>query len=151
MRKLIIILGLVLFVLVSCGKDLSPQEQLTEDIQKIEDYLSENGLTAESTESGLHYIIDREGSADKPSLNSTVVVRYEGRFLDDEVFDGTGNQTVSFPLRNVIPGWQEGIPLFGRTGSGTLFIPSALGYGSNPPPGIPENAVLIFDVELIDF
>jgi FKBP-type peptidyl-prolyl cis-trans isomerase len=33
----------------------------------------------------------------------------------------------------------------------TLLLPSALGYGNNPPPGIPKNAVLIFDVKLVDF
>ena len=151
MKKLLFIAP-VLLLLFSCNNDLSPEEQLEDDIQKIQNYLTENGLTANATESGLHYIIENEGSSDKPNLNSVVEVRYEGRFLDDEIFDGTqGNQSVTFPLRNVIQGWQEGIPLFGRSGSGTLFIPSALGYGDNPPPGIPENAVLIFDVELLDF
>ena len=39
----------------------------------------------------------------------------------------------------------------GKGGKGTFFIPSALGYGPNAIGNIPENSVLIFEIELIDF
>ena len=57
----------------------------------------------------------------------------------------------TFPLLNVIAGWQEGIPLFSKGGEGKLFIPASLGYGYNASNGIPGGSVLIFDIELIDF
>ena len=50
----------------------------------------------------------------------------------------------------MIQGWQEGIPLFSEGGIGKLLIPSALGYGNRSVGNIPENSVLIFDVELMD-
>ena len=54
----------------------------------------------------------------------------------------------TFPLSNVIQGWQEGIPLFSEGGSGVLLIPSALGYGGQAVGSIPANSVLIFEVSL---
>ncbi|MFN9955636.1 MAG: FKBP-type peptidyl-prolyl cis-trans isomerase, partial [bacterium] len=72
--------------------------------------------------------------------------------LDGTIFDQTtGNQTATFPLANLIPGWQEGIPLLQKGGKGTFLLPSALGYGPNPVGPIPANSVLIFEIELIDF
>lgn len=146
-----LLLACMLFA--SCQKDesLSPEEQLAADIEKIESYLTENNISAQSTASGLHYIIETEGSGDHPTLADEVTVFYKGYFLDGKVFDGTGANPVTFPLNRVITGWQEGIPLFKKGGKGKLFLPSALAYGNRPPQGIPANAVLIFDVELVDF
>ncbi len=135
-----------------CKKDdLSPEKQLEKDLEKIQNYLTAKNLSAQSTASGLHYIIEVEGTGENPTINDKVTVFYKGYYLDDVVFDQAAASPVTFPLANVIPGWQEGIPLFKRGGKGKLFLPSYLAYGSHPPYGIPKNAVLIFDVELVDF
>ena len=68
---------------------------------------------------------------------------------DGTVFDQSTSAGISF-LTNVILGWQEGIPMFSEGGTGKLLIPSPLGYGNRAVGNIPENSVLIFDVELID-
>jgi FKBP-type peptidyl-prolyl cis-trans isomerase FkpA len=154
MSKLLFLSSLFLSLALYTGcipDPISAEERLASDIKKIEDYLTKNNLTAESTESGLHYIIEVEGTGGHPNLDSEVTVNYKGYFTDDDVFDQTSGTPISFPLRNVIVGWQEGIPLFKKGGKGKLFLPSRLGYGASPPPGIPSNAVLIFDVELVDF
>ncbi|HSX32179.1 MAG TPA: FKBP-type peptidyl-prolyl cis-trans isomerase, partial [Candidatus Saccharimonadales bacterium] len=59
-------------------------------------------------------------------------------------------QPVSFPLGNVIQGWQEGIPGMKVGGTRRLIIPAAKAYGASPPQGsnIPANADLVFDVTL---
>jgi FKBP-type peptidyl-prolyl cis-trans isomerase FkpA len=125
--------------------------QLKEDIAKIEQYLIDNNVTAEKTESGLHYIITQVGTGIKPVNTSIVEVRYKGYFLDKVVFDETtGNETISFRLNGVIKGWTEGLQYFREGGKGTLLIPSGLAYGSNQRQGIPANSVLIFDIELVD-
>jgi FKBP-type peptidyl-prolyl cis-trans isomerase FkpA len=122
------------------------------DMDKIEAYLADNNLTATATASGLYYIITQEGTGDHPNLLSSVTVRYKGYLLDGTVFDQTtGNQTVTFPLANLIQGWQEGIPLLKKGGKGTFFCPSDLGYGSQQVGSIPPNSVLIFEIELVDF
>ena len=134
----------------SCKKDdsLSESEQLVVDVKLIENYLSEHQLTAEKTNSGLHYIISDPGTGGHPNINSTVTVQYTGKLLDGTEFD---SGTATFPLRNVIKGWQEGIPLFKLKGRGKLFIPSYIGYGPSGSNSIPPNAVLVFDIYLISF
>ncbi len=134
----------------ACSDDEGDQHAT--DLRLIEDYLADNALTAESTNSGLHYIITREGTGDHPTLQDEVTVGYRGYLLDGTVFDQTtGGQTITWPLSGFIPGWQEGIPKLKAGGEGTFFIPSRLGYGAQPQPGIPANSVLIFDVQLVSF
>ena len=145
-------LALFSILLFSCKDGLTPEQQLQKDIGKIEDYLAKNNLTAESTASGLHYIITKEGTGGNPSLSSTVTVNYVGKLLKNEnIFDQTNGSPATFPLKNLIQGWQEGIPLLKKGGKGTFFIPSALGYGPYGSGDIPANAPLIFEIELVNF
>ena len=52
----------------------------------------------------------------------------------------------------VIQGWDEGISYFNKNAKGTIYIPSYLGYGERGSGGvIPPNAVLVFEIELIDY
>ena len=136
---------LFLFVLISCKKDINQIDQ-----QVIEQYILENNLVAESTNSGLYYIIDNQGSGEKPNIYSTVTIAYTGKLTDGEIFDQSSSTGATFPLYNLIQGWQEGIPLFNEGGSGTLLIPSSLGYGSQAVGNIPKNSVLIFEINLIE-
>lgn len=147
---LLIILLSVSFSSCDKDEDVSESEQRVIDIEKIEAYLETNNLNADKTDSGLHYIISSAGSGGYPNLGSNVTVQYTGRLLDGTEFD---SGTATFPLTNVIQGWQEGIPLFKRGGRGQLFIPSYIGYGASGSSSgsIPPNSVLIFDIYLISF
>lgn len=148
------ILLLALLSLLGCRKDDSAAKQLETDVLIIEEYLAAKGLTAERTASGLHYIIQDPGSGTGfPNVNSRVTVGYKGYLTNDQVFDQSpAGQPASFFLFQVIRGWQEGIPLLRKGGKALLLIPSALAYGPNSPSAlIPPNAVLIFEVELVDF
>lgn len=147
---LILVLGLCIFI-YSCGSD-DDNAQLDTDIMLIEQYLEDNNLTAQRTESGLHYIITNEGDGNHPASNDAVTVMYVGQLLDGTIFDRTqAGQSRTFPLTNLIKGWQEGIPLLSKGGSGKFFLPSELGYGNRVNGQIPANSVLIFDISLVDF
>ena len=122
--------------------------QLDEDI--ILHYISDNNLNAEPTGSGLYYVINSTGNGEFPNINSLVTVAYKGTLTNGTIFDQSSSSGATFPLSNVIQGWQEGIPLFSEGGSGILLIPSALGYGSQSVGNIPENSVLIFEVTLLN-
>ncbi len=133
----------------SCGDDtLSIEEQLKVDTGLIEDYLKSKNLTAQKTSDGIYYIIQTEGSVEKPKITTEVTVTYKGYFLDGTVFDSATK--AKFRLYDVIQGWQIGIPKFGRGGKGTLLIPSKYGYGSREINGR-SFAVLAFDIEVVDF
>jgi FKBP-type peptidyl-prolyl cis-trans isomerase FkpA len=143
-------------VLVSCGSDESETfesqaEVDTRNDQEIIDYLNANNITGTVvTPTGTHVKVDVEGSEEKPTLNDNVTVTYQGYLLNGDVFDGT-TTPITFPLTNVIFGWQEGIPFFGRGGSGSIYIPSRRAYGRRGIGSIPPDAVIIFDVEIVDF
>ena len=151
MRYLLFVFATLLFL--SCEKGLTDEQQLQADIKKIKDYLADHNLTAQSTASGLHYIITAPGTGGHPKLTSMVSVNYIGKLLKNEnVFDQTTGTPRTFLLGNLIEGWQEGIPLLQKGGKGTFFVPSALGYGPSGYGGdIPANAPLIFEIELVDF
>lgn len=142
MRHLILLLILSISIF-SCSKD---------DNTTIKEYLEKNNIEAEFHDSGIYYTIEKLGTGGHPNINSTVTTHYKGYYLDDEEFDSShGGDPLKFGLRQVIKGWQIGIPFFQKGGKGTLFIPPHLGYGSNPPGDIRDNAPLAFDIELIDF
>ncbi len=153
MRLSLLLLTAFSLSLSSCLKDIvTPEEQLIKDKETIENYLKSKNLTAQSTASGLYYIIEQPGGGGHPTLQSTVTVEYKGYFTNGAVFDQTeAGKTASFPLNKVILGWQEGIQLFQKGGKGVLLIPSGLGYGPNGQGPIPANSVILFDVSLIDF
>ncbi len=136
---------LTLVFLASCTED--------EELLNLDQYIVENNLEVQTTDSGLRYIIDFPGNGEMPTIEDEVRVRYKGFTTDGEVFDHNLVDGVTSPLTNFIPGWIEGIQLFGKGGTGRLFIPSFLGYGSNPPEGIGirSNADLIFEIELVNF
>lgn len=99
---------------------------------------------------GLFYEILEPGNDVRPSPSDTVVVHYEGRFLDNTVFDSTAGQApMSFKLNEVIPAWTQGIPLVGEGGKIKLYVPSKLGYGDEGRPGIPPASTLVFEVQLL--
>lgn len=124
------------------------EEQLATDIEIIEDYLKENNLTAQSTETGLRYVVDEAGIGAHPQMGDSVSVKYAGALMDGTEFD---SGVYTFPIGGqVIRGWNEGIPLLKEGEKGTLYIPSSLGYGPRgSAPVIPPNAVLKFEVELL--
>jgi FKBP-type peptidyl-prolyl cis-trans isomerase FkpA len=136
-----------LFIFNTCNKNVD-SNQLDEEI--ILQYISDNNLNAEPTGSGLYYVVNNTGNGDIPDINSVVTVAYKGTLIDGTIFDQSSASGATFPLSNVIQGWQEGIPLFSEGGSGILLIPSALGYGSQGVGSIPANSVLIFEVTLLN-
>ena len=132
-----------IFIVSSCTYG-----ELDDDI--ILQYIADNNLNAEPTGSGLYFIINSYGNGKVPNSNSIVTVAYKGTLTDGTIFDQSGVDGITFPLTNVIQGWQEGIPLFSEGGSGILLIPSALGYGNQAIGSIPANSVLIFEVTLLN-
>ena len=73
------------------------------------------------SDSGLYYVIEKEGTGEHPNSNSEVTVKYKGYYTNDKVFDQ--NDNTSFTLQQVIPGWAEGLTYFKKGGSGMLLIP----------------------------
>jgi len=102
--------------------------------------------------SGLQYRVIAAGKGKKPSATSTVTVHYAGRLIDGTEFDSSvkHGQPATFPLSNVMQGWNEALQLMPAGSKWELVIPPALAYGDQGAGGvIPPSAVLIFEIELL--
>jgi len=140
--------SLLLFIFfISCNNDGSKENIQTEE--DIIQYIDDNNLDAARSDSGLYYVIEKQGEGAQPNSNSNVTVNYKGYFLDGSVFDQSNSAGVSFNLQQVIAGWTEGITYFNEGGEGILLIPSNLGYGSQSYNNIPGGSVLVFDIKLL--
>jgi peptidylprolyl isomerase len=121
--------------------------------QKKKEMAKEESIT---TASGLKVLVTQKTKGAQPKVGDKVTVHYTGKLTNDSVFDSSvkRGQPFSFKLGagQVIKGWDEGIALMHKGEKATLTIPSTLGYGERGyPPIIPQNATLVFDVELLDF
>lgn len=150
--KLMLILAAV--ILIGAVAYFFMQNKEEDPMQNGKEFLEENAKKdgIQVTPSGLQYEVLRDGTGPKPAASSTVEVHYEGRLTNGKVFDSSyqRNETISFPLNRVIPGWTEGLQMMPTGAKYRLYIPSELGYGARGAGAdIPPNATLIFDVELI--
>ncbi|KAB0465384.1 MULTISPECIES: FKBP-type peptidyl-prolyl cis-trans isomerase [Vibrio] len=125
-----------------------------ENFEQGQQFLLENGTKEDviTTESGLQYLVLEEGTGtEHPTKNSKVTVHYHGTLIDGTVFDSSveRGEPISFALKQVIKGWQEGLTYMVEGQKVRLFIPSPLAYGKGGSGPIPPSSTLIFDVELI--
>lgn len=105
-----------------------------------------------TTQSGLQYQVIRAGNGPKPTATDVVRVHYKGTLLDGTVFDSSYDrgQPAEFGLGQVIPGWSEGVALMPVGSKYMFWIPAELGYGEAGGGPIPANAMLTFEVELME-
>ena len=125
----------------------------TDNLAIADSFLEENGSRPNvvTTDSGLQYEVIVEGTGSSPKETDQVTVHYEGTFLDGKIFDSSvqRGEPAEFSLNQVIIGWTEGLQLMKTGGKTRLFVHPDLGYGPGGRPGIPPNALLIFEVELL--
>jgi FKBP-type peptidyl-prolyl cis-trans isomerase FkpA len=151
MRKIQFLTLLIVSIsVISCGKKKA-REKAEENDAQIVQYLSDNGISATKTDSGLYYVIDSTTNGQYPVSTDNVTVAYKGYYIDGTVFDESSSTGINFSLQSVISGWTEGIPYFPEGAKGKLFVPAHLGYGLKDYNDIPGGSVLIFDIHLIEF
>jgi FKBP-type peptidyl-prolyl cis-trans isomerase FklB len=100
---------------------------------------------------GLQYKIIKEGNGPIPTLDDAVTVNYRGTLIDGTEFDSSAKtgHPAKFDVNSVVPGWIEALTHMKVGSKWEIYVPSALAYGERGRPGIPPNAVLIFEVELL--
>jgi FKBP-type peptidyl-prolyl cis-trans isomerase len=94
------------------------------------------------------------GNGQEVKEGDTITAHYTGAVAATGVVFQSSHDTgqpATFSLSGVIEGWQKGVPGMKVGGKRRLLIPAAQAYGPNPPQGsgIPANADLVFDIELV--
>lgn len=124
------------------------------NLEDGEKFLAENSKKpgVVTTASGLQYQVITEGKGPKPTVNDVVTAHYKGTLLDGKTFDSSYDrgEPANFPLSQMVPGWQEGIPLMPVGSKYRFWIPSKLAYGEQGAGPIGPNATIVFEVELLD-
>ena len=135
-------------------KEARMQESMGDNIAAGQAFLAENAKSKSvvTTSSGLQYRVERAGSGKKPTLNDRVKVHYTGKLIDGKTFDSSvqRGEPIVIGLREVIPGWTEGLQLMNEGAKYTFYIPYNLGYGERIAGEIPPGSTLIFEVELLE-
>lgn len=106
-----------------------------------------------TTESGLQYKVEVEGTGAKPTAEDRVKVHYTGTLLDGTKFDSSldRGEPAEFGVTQVIPGWTEGLQIMPVGSKYTFWIPSDLAYGERGAgQDIKPNSTLKFEVELLE-
>ena len=122
--------------------------------QAAADFLAKNSHApgVKTTASGLQYLVLAAGDAGPhPGPGDRVSVNYRGTLLDGKEFDSSYSRGKPVTVRtdSVIAGWREALPLMAPHARWKLFIPPELAYGATPPPALPANALLVFEIELL--
>ena len=154
MKKLILVVAgaFILFGGIQCIKQSKSCYGNSPENEKpaILTYANSKGLSGTFHTSGLYYQITDPGTGATPTTTSTLSVKYTGKFLDGTVFDSQTTTAISLQLSQVIAGWQIGLPLIKKGGTIKLIVPSSLAYGCQGRNAIPSNAILYFEIELVD-
>lgn len=159
MKKYILFITVTILIgLTSCFKEEpvpplhNPMEQLGKDTVIIRKFLTINNIDAIKLGStGIYYKILAPGTGTvTPNRDSKIEVKYQGRFLNETVFDETKNESKIFTLGTLISGWQLGIPLIKKGGKIRLIVSSGYAYEEIGRGPIPPNTNLDYDIELVD-
>ncbi len=104
----------------------------------------------------IQYQVIKSGPADGPHpvRASTIKVRYEGRFLNGQVFntssDGNPDGIATFALQKLIPGWITVLQQMRPGDVWQVWLPPEFAYGAKGKETVPPLAVLVFKIELLE-
>lgn len=124
------------------------QPQIEAGKKYIED-LKKKDPAYKTTESGLTYKAEKEGTGAKPADADKVKVRYVGKHIDGTVFDQTKDEPAEFSLRGVVPGFAEVLKLMAPGAKYTAVLPYEIAYGVNGNRDIKPGETLIFEIEMV--
>ena len=102
--------------------------------------------------SGVQYKVIKEGTGAIPADTSLVKVHYEGRLLNDSIFDSSYKRGEPINLRcnQTIKGWTDAMVHMPAGSIWEVYIPQDLAYGEREQGIIKPFSMLIFKIELLE-
>lgn len=137
----------------------------------IKAYIADNNLKTQKSASGLQYVIEKAGSAEKAKEGDTLLINYVGKLAKkgsdkkNKIFDtniekvakdakvyqaGRPYEPAKMTLGSTVPGFNEAIQLVGKGGKIVAVFPSDLGYGEMGGGPIGPYSPLVFEIEVLD-
>ncbi len=136
-------------------KATTQQETAADASQQPKDYMQDFTPYGDQRITEFKYEDKKVGDGAEATETSTVKVEYTGALAKDgSIFDSTdsrGGEPAEFPLDQVVEGFRKGIAGMKVGGERRIFIPAAMGYGSqSPSAAIPPDSDLVFDVKRVE-
>lgn len=106
------------------------------------------------TPSGLQYQVIEEGEGPVPDEYARIRVHQRCQLLNGKLIEDTyrENRPSEVKMTELIEGYREGVQLMKKGSRYKLYVPPDLAWGKKGSgTKIPPNALLIFDIRLIDF
>lgn len=147
MKHTLFILLSISLILTSCGT--YSDDDLKKFDSEIQSYIKKKNLDLKPSGSGLYFKITEEGEGDFIQYNDIVSFTYTGTLLNGEQFDKQSSP-VEFKVNQLIGAWKEIMSSLKKGGKATLIAPPQLCYGDKELDDIPENSILIFEMEVKD-
>jgi FKBP-type peptidyl-prolyl cis-trans isomerase FkpA len=153
----ILLFSLSLILFTACGKG-SPGSGSSScngvepavDSPALLNFAKTHGITSLKDTAGLYYQVIDQGTGARPTLSSTIFVKYTATLMDSTIVDSTTNPArTGFTLGGLISGWQIGLPEIQAGGRIKLLIPSKYAYGCQGSGPIPPNTPMFFDITLV--
>jgi FKBP-type peptidyl-prolyl cis-trans isomerase FkpA len=154
--------------LLNIQNDVQAEEEMMMELSKkeksdkkaLEEYIRRKNITVNQDPSGYYLIMIENGKGEKLDSGKIVTIDYEGRFLNDSVFDGT--KIAGHPYKfvsganHVIPAWEMAMKKMRVGDKFIIVVPARLGYGEegiqNPNTGkyiVPPFTSLVFDIQIL--
>ncbi|MBQ8050593.1 MAG: FKBP-type peptidyl-prolyl cis-trans isomerase [Bacteroidaceae bacterium] len=122
--------------------------------QENEDFMAkiakQEGLS--KLDNGVFYKVIEEGKGEVPADTSRVKVNYEGKLINDTIFDSSykRNEPTTFRCNQVIPGWTNALTHMPVGSKWEVYIPADQAYGDREAgPVIKPFSALVFTIELL--
>ena len=98
-----------------------------------------------------YYEVLTEGKGAIPADTCRVSVNYEGKLLNDTIFDSSyqRGEPAKFMVKQVIPGWQKALTNMPVGSTWMVYIPQEQAYGERDGGKIPPFSCLIFKIEML--
>lgn len=120
-----------------------------------EDFLLQNSKKegVSETESGLQFLIVEDKDGANPNEYQTVKIHQRALLLDGKILEDTyrQNKPTEVKINELIEGLQEGLKMMPIGSRYKFWVPADLAWGRKGTGNkIPPNAVLAFDIRLVE-
>jgi FKBP-type peptidyl-prolyl cis-trans isomerase FkpA len=125
------------------------EKDLNEFDKKIQEWIEQQDIQFNKTESGLYYSFERIGEGRKIKYTDSIKVMFKGSLLDGTIFE-IEEKPLSFAVREVIIAWKEILLMSKNKAKIQIILPPQLGYGNHKLDKIPQNTILFYEIEIVD-
>tara|TARA_B100000927_G_scaffold248716_1_gene212429 strand:+ start:32 stop:475 length:444 start_codon:yes stop_codon:yes gene_type:complete len=138
---------LLILILGACST--YSDEDLKGFDKTIREWIRQQNIQYKSTDSGLYYYFENKGQGQKIKYTDSVTVQFKGTLLDSTIFE-IEKAPVTFAVNEVIIAWKEVLLMSERNAKIKIIVPPQLGYGNHKLDKIPQNSILLYEIEIID-